>query len=277
VAPGAAIEQQSPLDDLKPPVRGLILDMDGVLWKDALPIGDLPKVFEAITRRGLSVVTVTNNATKTASQYVEKFRGFGVKLNAAQVITSSEATADTLAQRFGGKGLVFVVGEQGLIDALTARGFRATTDPADPRPVNAVVGSLDRELTYSKLQAACAHVRRGAAFYGTNPDPTFPTPTGLIPGAGSILAAIGAAAEVSPTVIGKPSSHMFEAAARRMRLSSDEILVVGDRLATDVAGGQAFGARTALVLSGVSSEEQARTWRPAPTLVVENLGRLLGL
>lgn len=267
----------SRLVDLEPPVRGLILDMDGVLWKDSVPIGDLGRVFHAIDDAGLKVVAVTNNATKTAQEYVGKLQAFGVKLESWQIVTSSDATADTLAAHFPDKERVYVVGEQGVVEALRARGFETIADAADDRSVVAVVASLDRTFTYERLQRAADHVRAGAAFYGTNPDPTFPTPAGLVPGAGSMVAAIAAASEKTPTVIGKPSPYMFELAAQRMKLPKEQILAIGDRLATDVAGGQAFGARTALVLSGVSTREQARAWQPQPDLIAENLAELLGL
>ena len=140
----------------------------------------------------------------------------------------------------------------------------------------AVVAGMDRAFTYQKLQAAAAHVRAGAIFYGTNPDPTFPTPAGLAPGAGSVIAAIATAAECQPTIVGKPSPLMFEVAAERIGVGMAETLVVGDRLETDIAGGQAWGARTALVLSGVSTKQQADAWRPKPDIVAADLAELVG-
>lgn len=269
--------QQSKLMDLRPSIRGLILDMDGVLWKEDVPIGDLPGIFAAISSLGLSVALATNNATRTADQYLEKLRGFGVELESGQVVTSSEATARILGKRFPLKARIFVVGEEGVIKALRASGFVVITDPADEGEVVALVGGIDRALTYQKLERATYYARRGVPFYGTNPDATFPTPGGLIPGAGAILAAIATAAERAPTVIGKPSPFMLEIAAERMHLKKEELLVVGDRLETDVAAGQAFGARTALVLSGVSTREQSRVWKPQPDLVAEDLAQLVGL
>ena len=89
------------LDKLSPPVRGLILDMDGVLWKDDTPIGDLHANFDRIHSRGLKVTLATNNATKTVEEYLEKLRGFGVTLEPWQIVNSSEATAHVLANKFG--------------------------------------------------------------------------------------------------------------------------------------------------------------------------------
>ncbi|MFH1184554.1 MAG: HAD-IIA family hydrolase [Chloroflexota bacterium] len=265
------------LDLLDPPVRGLILDVDGVLWKDAEPIGDLAAVFGAISAMGLIVTVATNNAMGTVDEYRLKLHGFGVDLEPWQIITSAEATADALAVAFPQGGSLFVVGERGLIEALRGRGFEVVTDASAERQYAAVVAGIDRELTYLKLQKAATLVREGAPFYGTNPDRTFPTPTGLVPGAGAVLAAIASAAGKEPIVVGKPSPLLFQIAAGRMQLSIESLLIVGDRLETDVAGGQAFGARTALVLSGVSTEDQARAWRPSPTLVAPSLSDLVGV
>lgn len=263
--------------ELEPPIRGLILDVDGVLWKDREPIGDLAAEFAAMQKMGLRVSIATNNAMNTVEDYRLKFKGFGVTVDEAQIITSAEATADTLLAAFPGKGALYVVGETGVMDALRQRGFVVVADPDTEADFVAVVAGIDRELSYPKLHRASALIRAGAPFYGTNADPTFPTPAGLVPGAGAVLAAIATAAGRQPIVVGKPSPLLFETAARRMKLAPAELLVVGDRLETDIQGGQAFGARTALVLTGVSTRADAEAWKPAPTLIAENLGALLGL
>jgi 4-nitrophenyl phosphatase len=279
------------LDKLSPPVRGLILDMDGVLWKDDTPIGDLHATFDRIEARGLKVTLATNNATKTVNEYLEKLRGFGVTLEPWQIVTSSEALAHVLAERFRpnpsssplpfregenkGLGHVFVLGENGIVSALRDKGFAPITDPDDRTPVIAVVSSWDRQLTFQKLRRATLHVRTGAALYATNADRSFPTPEGLIPGAGSILAALETATDAKAIVIGKPSPVMLELATQRTGLTKDEVLVVGDRLETDIAGGQAMKARTALVLSGVSTPKQANEWKSKPDLIAKDLAEIV--
>lgn len=264
------------LEQLSPEVRGLILDGDGVLWKDMAPIGDLGRIFEQIRQLGLKAVLATNNATMTVDQYLQKLAGFGAKLEAAQIVTSAHATAAVLANAFPEKGSVYVVGESGLLEALCEAGFKTVTYPDDDTPVAAVVAGFDRSFTYQKLRRAMWHVRAGAKFYGTNPDPTFPTPAGLVPGAGAIIAALQAATGIMPSIIGKPAPSMFSLCAERMQLGMQQILVVGDRLETDIAGGQRAGARTALVLSGVSTQEQAQRWEPKPDLIAADLSTLIG-
>ena len=109
-------------------------------------------------------------------------------------------------------------------------------------PSVAVVSSFDRQLTFQKLRRATLHVRAGVPLYATNADRSFPTPDGLIPGAGSILAALETATDVKAIVIGKPSPFMMEIAMQRMGLTKDDVLVIGDKLETDIAGGQAVKA-----------------------------------
>jgi 4-nitrophenyl phosphatase len=263
------------LERLTPPIHGLILDMDGVLWKNTSPIGDLSLIFDLIHQRDLKVTLATNNATATVDEYLARLLGFGVELESWQIVTSSDAITKLLLKSFPQKGAVFVVGENGIISSLCDIGFDPITNPDDDTSVIAVVGGLDRELTYQKLRSAASRIRAGAAFYGTNPDPTFPTPLGLVPGAGSILSAIETAAGVKPIVVGKPAPFMFELAAERMGLNKDEILVVGDRLETDIAGGQAVGYRAGLVLSGVSTLQQALQWTPPPDLIAKDLTELI--
>jgi len=257
------------IDQLDPPIRGLILDMDGVLWRDSQPIGDLKTLFRQMRERGLRVLLATNNATRSTRFYLDKLAGFGVHLEDWQVVTSAEATAEYLRRLFPNGGPLYVVGETGLKEALAARGFTQAEEG-----VLAVVAGLDRDLTYEKLKRATLLVNSGVRFIGTNPDRTLPTPEGDIPGAGTILAALEASTGQKPLVIGKPAPAMFEVALARLETSPGETLVIGDRLETDIAGGQAVGCRTALVLTGVSSRSQGLSWSPPPDLILDAISDL---
>lgn len=247
-------------------IRGLILDLDGVLWLDAQAIGDLPGIFQRIGGLGLKVVLATNNATRTIRQHQEKVASFGVQVEPWQVVNSSQAAASYLKRRFPEGGGVFVVGEAALVTTLAEAGFHLAE-----REVAAVVGSMDRGLSYDKLRRATLLIRAGAVFVGTNPDRTFPTPEGLVPGAGAVLAILETASDVAPVICGKPSPEMYQIALERMGLRPDEALVVGDRAETDIAGAQALGCPCALVLSGVTSPAQAADWQPQPDWIEADL------
>jgi 4-nitrophenyl phosphatase len=256
-------------------IKSLIIDMDGVLWRDTSPIGDLPSIFACIRERGLRFVMATNNSTSTVDEFLDKFRKYGVELEPWQIVTSSLAAVQKLAIDFPGSGTIFVVGENGLRKEMTKNGFTVITDPLDESPVIAVIVGFDREVTYAKLRRASLNIRAGAAFYGTNPDKTFPTPLGLIPGAGAILAAIEAATDAKPIVIGKPFPFLMHMSLERLGTKPEESLVVGDRLETDIVAGKAAKCKTALVLSGVTTQEQVDAWVDKPSMVAENLSALI--
>ncbi len=263
------------------PIQALIVDMDGVLWRGDQPIGDLPAVFQAISERGLRITLATNNATLSISQYVNKLLKLGVHLQPDQIVNSSQAVAHYLLKAYPHGGTVFIVGENGLADTLQGMGFSvidALPESLDKNltgEILAVVAAMDRHMTYEKISAATRLIRMGIPFLGTNPDRTFPTPQGLIPGAGAVLAAIEAASDVKPVIIGKPSPEMYLVALDRMKVSPQHALVVGDRLETDIAGGQKIGCRTALVLSGVTSRDAAIAWMPQPDGIYQDFPALV--
>ena len=257
----------------KKKIRALILDMDGVLWRENQPIGNLPSIFQKINSLGIKYVMATNNSTHTVAQYVTKIRSFNIPVESWQVITSSLATAVLLKERFPNGGPIFVVGEQALVDTLTKVGFTQT--PQDGKPVLAVVAGMDKTLTYDKLRRATYLIRSGVPFIGSNPDRSFPTPQGLAPGSGAVLAAIQAATDVTPEIAGKPERSMYRLALDRLESSPDETLAVGDRPETDIMGGQNFGCLTALVLTGVVNRKQAESWKPAPDVIMDDLSTLV--
>jgi len=250
--------------------QALILDMDGVLWRGSQPLGDLPTIFEKIRLLGLRALLATNNATLSRDDYLEKLRKYGVELERWQIVNSADATAHFLKQKFPTGGPVFIVGENGLARTLAEAGFY----PAEA-DVLAVVAGMDRQLSYAQLGSAARAIRTGALFIGTNPDRTYPTPDGLLPGAGAVLAFLQAASDADPVIIGKPSPEMYWVALERLQTPPEATLIVGDRLDTDILGAQAIGAQTALVLSGVSDEKSARSWLPAVDYIANDLSALL--
>jgi 4-nitrophenyl phosphatase len=256
-------------------VQGMILDMDGVLWRDNQALLDMPAFFTGVQALGIPVVFATNNGTRSIAMYVERLAGFGVPVEPWQVVNSSIAAADYLARRFPERGRVFVVGEAGVIEALLESGFEPVIEASGP--ILAVVAGMDRKATYEKLAEATLLIRAGTPFIGTNPDLTFPTPRGLVPGAGAFLAFLEAASGVPPAIIGKPEPYLYRFAIERLGTLPEATLAVGDRLETDILGGQRTGCPTVLVLSGVTGPAEAAAWQPAPDLILPNLADLLPL
>ena len=253
-------------------IQAIILDMDGVLWRGSETIGDLPALFQEMKRRGWKVMLATNNATRSISQYVDKFNDLGVPIESWQVINSGQAAAHYLKQLYPKGGPLYIVGEQGLINTMAEAGFFQSED----HPLGVLAG-LNRQLTYEMLKKACLLIRSGLPFYGTNPDATFPTPEGLIPGAGTVIGAIEIASGVQAHLMGKPSPEMYRIAIERLETEPSRTLVVGDRLDTDIAGGQVLGCLTGLVLTGVSTFEEAHRQTNPPDIIAEDLTSLLEL
>ncbi len=259
---------------IPPSIKSLILDMDGVLWKSDAPIGNLSAIFNLIRDRGLIVAFATNNGTLTPKMYIKRLAGFGIGVEPWQVVTSSLVAAHLLSQSLPGGSPIFVIGEAGLLAALHDKGFNPVSIE-DAGKAKAVVMGVDRGINYAKMSEAALLIRSGVPFFVTNPDKSFPTNRGEIPGAGAWASVIITATGIQPIYAGKPAPALFEMARERLGTTKEETLVVGDRLETDIAGGQADGCPVALVLSGVSTREQAEAWRPAVDFVAEDLYSLI--
>jgi len=255
-------------------IKALIIDMDGVVWKGDSPIGDLASTFNRIRERGLKFVFATNNSTKTSQQYVDRLARFGVEVEPWQVITSSQATAHVVAQKYPKGTKVFVVGEDGAQVALEEQGFE-TVPIENASEAQVVVMGMDRKINFQKASEATLLVRKGIPFYATNADKTFPTPRGEIPGAGAWLSVIISATGVEPIVAGKPFPSLMELSLEKLGTKKEETLVIGDRLETDIAAGQGAGIPCALVLSGVSTKEAAEKWSPKIDMISDNLASLV--
>jgi 4-nitrophenyl phosphatase len=248
---------------------GLILDMDGVLWRGMEPMPGLVPFFDALRQQGIHFILATNNSTRTVAQYVDKLAGMGVEIRPDQVITSAYAAADYLLTLAAPGTPVYAVGEEGVTDALESRGFRVTAEGA-----RFVVAGLDRHFTYEKMARAMQLILKGASYIGTNPDVTLPTPTDPFPGAGAILAGITAATGVEPMIVGKPEALMFQQAMARLGTRPEQTAIVGDRLETDILGGRNAGLRTILVLSGITQQDDLDVSPLQPDWVLEDIRAL---
>lgn len=254
-------------------IQALIIDMDGVLWHDTEPLGDLPQIFGQIQSQGFNFILATNNATRTVREYHEKISGFGVDLAQGQIINAAEAAGIYLSERFPRGTRVFVVGQPSLQQTLEDYGLKVVD--MDELEATVVVASLDFGLTYDKLRHASLLIQEGAEFIGTNPDATLPTPEGFFPGSGTVIGALEIASGKRAKIIGKPEPWLYEMALKRLDVPPDRTLAIGDRLETDILGAQAAGLHTALVLSGASTLAQAEDFYPRPEVVAKDLTELI--
>jgi len=254
-------------------IKGLIIDMDGVLWHDSEPVGDLPKIFLKIDLLGLKSILATNNASRTVEEYQQKLADFRVELEDWQIINSAQAVGIYLSEHYPTGSNVYVVGQPSLKKTIESYGIKVVNE--NDEEVQAVVASMDFGLSYDKLKHAALLIRSGCDFIGTNPDATYPAPEGLLPGSGTVVGALEIASGKKARIIGKPQPLLYQMALNRLKLAPDETLAIGDRLETDVVGAQAAGIYTALVLSGVSTLEQAQQFTPPPDIIVQDLTALI--
>ncbi len=252
-------------------IKAVVSDMDGVLWRGDEPLPGMVGFFRMLRTRGLPFVLATNNSMKAPSDYVAKLAKLGVPdVREEQIVTSSTTTVTYMKVTYPAGSPVHVLGGDGLRRLLIEGGFRL--DDSAPK---AVVVGLDTHLTYDKLKRATLLIRAGADFIATNQDDSIPTPEGLAPGAGSIVAALKAASGQMPLVMGKPDAPMFQAALRLTGTSPAQTLMIGDRLNTDITGAALLGFKTALVLTGVSTRAEAEVNAVKPDSIYGDLAALL--
>ena len=256
-------------------VRAMIVDIDGTLFRGPIPLPGLRRFLAFLQARGISFVVVSNNATKTAAEYQEKLAGQGIQIQADQILTAGAATARYLAGELGAGASLYVIGEKALKEVLRQAGFCLLCDAS--QAADAVVVGGDSTLTYDKLKYAALLLQRGARFVGTNPDLLCPTDEGLVPEAGATLAALQAATGISPTIIGKPARILFDLAVQKLGSQRAETAILGDRLETDILGGQQAGLKTVLVTTGIDDHHTIEQKDIEPDLVVGGLDALVDL
>ncbi len=248
---------------------GWAFDLDGVIWTGRTPIPGSSETVSELISAGHDVVFVTNNSFSTVGDQERKLSFFGIDAE-GRVVTSAMAGAALV--RAGER--IYVLGGPGVVEAVEAQGATViddvdTRDP-DLSP-DAVLVGLDRGLTYERLSAAVLAINSGARFVATNTDSTFPSERGLLPGGGSIAAAVTCATGVEPEVAGKP--HEAQAALVRSILGSDGIMI-GDRPETDGRFAQTLGYRFGLVLTGVTGPDDLPI-DPQPAWVADDVARLV--
>lgn len=251
-------------------ISGVIMDMDGVLWRGDQILPGVGAFFDFLQRQGLPFVLATNNSAKAPADYVSKLSGMGIHgVSAGQIVTSGTATVDYLLTRYPVGTAIHVLGGDGLMALISGAGYVLSDD------AGIVVSGIDIHLTYDKLKRAALLIRRGADFIGTNADASIPVADGLAPGSGSILAALKTATDVEPLVIGKPGKPMFEAARHALGTAPENTLMIGDRLNTDIHGAQQAGLKAALVLTGVATVEDVEVGLVKPDGVYTDLPALM--
>ena len=250
-------------------VKAFLLDMDGTFYLgDNLLPGALD-LLELLNGRGLQFCFLTNNTSRSKLDYIRKLSGFGVREEDARVFTAGDATIAYLKTRHAGKK-VFLLGTPSLAESFIAGGIELSESEPD-----VLVIGYDTTLTFARLSAFCRFVRQGLPYIATHPDVNCPSPEGPVPDVGAIMSLVEASTgRKADVVIGKPNPGIVNALAEEWELEPKEMVMVGDRLYTDIALGKTAGVKTVLVLSGETKREDLVNVINQPDLVCDNLAEL---
>jgi NagD protein len=252
----------------EPTMPGYLIDMDGVIYRGGELIEGADRFIAELQSQDVPFLFLTNNSQRTRRDVAKKIERLGIRVSESHVYTCAMATARFLASQKP-NGTAYVIGEGGLLTALHKNGFSIV----DKDPDYVVIGE-GRSLNFEMAEQALRMILGGAKLVATNMDPNCPTQNGLRPGCGAVVAMLEAASGVKAFSVGKPSPIMLRAARKEMGLSTDETVVIGDTMETDILGGTQLEYKTILVLSGSTSEKDLRNYAYQPDLIVPSLAEL---
>lgn len=245
--------------------KSYILDMDGVLVRGSQAIPGAQQFIERLIETGTRFAVLTNNPMYTPRDLQYRLESVGLKVPYESLYTSAMATAQFLSTQMPG-GSAYVIGESGLTTALHDVGYVFT----DRNPDYVVIGDTTN-YNFERISKAVRLIASGARFIATNPDTSGPSEKGLEPACGAMAALIEAATGIKPYFIGKPNPLMMRSALRFLGAHSEETVMVGDRMDTDVVAGMESGMETILVLTGVTREEDVSKFPYRPTRILPSV------
>jgi NagD protein len=249
-------------------MHGYLIDMDGVIYRGPQLIPGADRFIGELRAAGIPFLFLTNNSQRTRRDVVTKLQRLGIDVEQRHIFTCAMATARFLARQKPG-GTAFVIGEGGLLTALHTNGFAIV----DKDPDYVVVGE-GRTMTFEMVEAGLKMILNGAKLVATNLDPNCPTHDGARPGCGALVAMLETAAGVKAFSVGKPSPLMLRAARKELGLTTDQTVVIGDTMDTDILGGAQLGFKTILVLSGGTRREDLARFAYQPDCIVDSLADL---
>jgi len=248
--------------------KNYLVDMDGVLISGHSIIPGAGRFIEKLKARQAKYLVLTNTPIYTPGDLAHRLQTIGLDIPAERVFTSAMATANFL-QSQRPNGTAFVVGESGLTEAIHGIGYVIT----DRDPDYVVLGETD-SYNLALISQAIRLVAGGARFIATNPDPSGPSEEGLVPACGAMAALIEKASGVSPFFVGKPNPLMMRTALNYLGVHSENTVMVGDRMDTDIVAGVQSGMETILVLTGVTRREDVDRYPYQPTRIVESVAEI---
>lgn len=237
--------------------QSYLLDLDGVVYRGEQLLPGARELVEWLDASGRQTLYLSNNSIATPDEVAEKLSRLGMPRPEGRVLTAGWAACRAIAKRFPG-ARVYVLGLPSVERMAEAAGLRVVwRDNADGPIPDVVLSALDRTLTYERLRHALRAIMGGAAFYAVNRDPRLPVEDGFEPGTGAIATALEYASGQQAEIIGKPAPGIVLEAMRQLGARPEDTLMVGDGLDLDIVAGHAAGITTALVLTGLTTAEQA--------------------
>ncbi len=250
------------------PPKNYLIDMDGVLVSGRTIIPGADQFLERLKARGAKYLVLTNNPVYTPGDLAHRLQTTGLDIPAERLFTSAMATARFL-QAQKPDGVAFVIGESGLTEAIHGVGYVITDD----HPDYVVLGET-YSYNLAQITKGIRLIAEGAHFIATNPDPNGPSEKGLVPACGAMAALIERATGTSPFFVGKPNPLMMRTAINYLGVHSEDTVMIGDRMDTDIVAGVESGMETVLVLSGVTHREAVSRYPYQPTHVVESVAEI---
>ena len=251
--------------------RLFLLDMDGTIYLDDRLFDGVTAFLSRIREKGGRYLFLTNNSSKGVEGYIEKLNGMGIATGREDYLTSVDAAIDLLRRRYPGRRC-YVQGTRSFYDQLAAAGIPVTCDREDGAEI--LLSGFDRELTFQKLEDSCILLNRGVTWLATNPDWVCPTWYGSVPDCGSVCRMLTTATGREPLFLGKPKPAMVELALRRTGFTSEQAVIIGDRLYTDIACGVNAGIDSIFVLSGEGTEADIAQYGIHPTWIFSDIAAL---
>ncbi len=245
-----------------------LFDMDGTVYLGNTLFEGVLELLSSIERNGGKYVFITNNSSKGKGDYMAKVTKMGIKADEDNFYTSVDAAISLLKVKIGDK-LIYAQGTKSFVDNLRASGLSVTTEHDEG--AECVIVGFDTELTTEKLTNTCKSLLKDVPYYATNPDWACPTEFGYIPDCGSMCFGLEKATGKKPFFIGKPNPTMIEEVMKKFGVQKEEVVVLGDRLYTDIASGVNAGVDTVLVLSGESTLKDYEESEVKPTFVLNHV------
>lgn len=256
--------------------RGLIIDLDGVVWLDNKIIHKADETISYLKNAGMKLVFISNTSTKSMAKMMKKINNLNLPINNNEVVLASRESVKYVSNLNSGNNNVYIIGSEGLKREAAGFGLNVISDEqVKYSRVDFVLVGWDSRINALKLKNALNAILKGAKFVAINKDPTHPGKNDIRPATGAIVGAVEAMVDKEPDIlVGKPETYLLNIGLNRLNLSKEAVAIVGDTLSSDIKAGKNIGIDTILVLTGNTSSDRI-SYNVAPDYIIESISDLL--